>query len=106
MSQPLTLRATSTNSSVPSLLSPSPSPSPSPNKKADVSSQGQADGNGDGHVQGQGVKGVDKPPHGLLVPTDRSREELEERWIHHLGRFKVHSEVVLPGYSLYSLRSW
>lgn len=43
---------------------------------------------------------------GLLVPTDRSQEELEEKWLPRLGRFKVEREVVLQGYALYALRTW
>jgi len=49
---------------------------------------------------------VDIPENGLLVPTDRDRDELEGKWLHHLGRLKVHSELKLQGYSLYSLRTW
>jgi hypothetical protein len=48
------------------------------------------------------------PNNGLLVPTDRPREELEEKWLRRLGMggMRIHSEVELRGYSLYSLRSW
>ena len=46
------------------------------------------------------------PENGLLVPTDRDRDELEGKWLQHLGRMKVHSEIKLQGYSLYSLRTW
>ncbi|EIW71183.1 hypothetical protein TREMEDRAFT_71084 [Tremella mesenterica DSM 1558] len=47
-----------------------------------------------------------KSIQGLLVPTDRPLEELEEKWLPRLGKLKVDREVVLPGYSLYLLRSW
>jgi hypothetical protein len=49
---------------------------------------------------------LDIPEHGLLVPTDREREEMEAKWLPLLGRFRVHSEISLQGYSLYSLRTW
>jgi hypothetical protein len=49
---------------------------------------------------------VEIPENGLLVPTDRDRDELEGKWLHTLGRFRVHSEMKLQGYSLYSLRTW
>jgi hypothetical protein len=48
----------------------------------------------------------EKPVQGLLIPTDRSREELEEKWLPKIGRLRVEKEVVLPGYSLYFLRTW
>jgi hypothetical protein len=51
-------------------------------------------------------KAVEIPENGLLVPTDRDRDELEGKWLHALGRFRVHSEMKLQGYSLYSLRTW
>ena len=101
-------------SSVPSLQSQiSPSPSQSPNKPIRVTS------NGSGHDATKGQekekerekekekeKGPEIPENGLLIPTDRYREEMEGKWIHHLGRFRVHSELILHGYSLYSLRTW
>ena len=65
-----------------------PSPSPSPTTSVD------------------GPRLVEKQVKGLLIPTDRSREELEERWLPKLGGLKVEKEVVLTGYSLYSLRTW
>jgi hypothetical protein len=43
---------------------------------------------------------------GLLVPTDRTREELEDKWLPRLGKLRVDREVELAGYSLYSLRTW
>nr|XP_018265333.1 uncharacterized protein I303_01697 [Kwoniella dejecticola CBS 10117]OBR87491.1 hypothetical protein I303_01697 [Kwoniella dejecticola CBS 10117] len=43
---------------------------------------------------------------GLLIPTDRPLDELEEKWLGKLGRLKVEKEVTLQGYALYSLRSW
>ena len=43
---------------------------------------------------------------GLLIPTDRPLEELEEKWLSKLGRLKVEKEIKLQGYALYSLRSW
>jgi hypothetical protein len=43
---------------------------------------------------------------GLLIPTDRTQEELEEKWLPRLGRLKVDREVVLQGYALYALRTW
>lgn len=43
---------------------------------------------------------------GLLVPTDRSVEELEADWIPLLGRLRVEREVLLHGYALYALRTW
>ncbi|WVR04726.1 hypothetical protein IAU60_001737 [Kwoniella sp. DSM 27419] len=46
------------------------------------------------------------PSNGLLIPTDRTLEELEAKWLGRLGRLKVDREVVLYGYALYSLRSW
>ncbi|WWD21623.1 hypothetical protein CI109_106109 [Kwoniella shandongensis] len=46
------------------------------------------------------------PNNGLLIPTDRTLEELEEKWLYKLGRLKVDREVVLSGYALYSLRNW
>lgn len=119
MPQSLSLRATSASSSisVPSLQSPSPSKDQSRTKDeplgsgAGTSKAGEGEGEGEGRGEvGQGANGeriqVKIPANGLLVPTDRSREELEEKWLYHLGRFRIHSEVVLPGYSLYSLRSW
>jgi len=97
-------------SSVPSLQSQiSPSPSQSPNKPIRVTS------NGSGHDATKGQEkekerekeqGPEIPENGLLIPTDRYREEMEGKWIHHLGRFRVHSELTLHGYSLYSLRTW
>lgn len=53
---------------------------------------------------GGGVNGT--TGQGLLIPTDRSLEELEERWLPLLGRLKVEREVVLHGYALYALRNW
>ncbi|KAK8847532.1 hypothetical protein IAR55_005390 [Kwoniella newhampshirensis] len=46
------------------------------------------------------------PTNGLLIPTDRTLEELEGKWLSKLGRLKVDREVVLSGYALYSLRNW
>ncbi|WRT64661.1 uncharacterized protein IL334_001595 [Kwoniella shivajii] len=43
---------------------------------------------------------------GLLIPTDRPLDELEGKWLNKLGRLKVDREVILPGYALYSLRTW
>ncbi|ORY30331.1 hypothetical protein BCR39DRAFT_564873 [Naematelia encephala] len=43
---------------------------------------------------------------GLLIPTDRNRDELESKWLPRLGRLRVLKEVVLTGYSLFSLRTW
>ena len=43
---------------------------------------------------------------GLLIPTDRTREDLEEKWLPKLGKLRVEREIVLSGYSLYSLRPW
>lgn len=104
-----TMRAASTRSTVPSLQSQS---SGSPSKQRIVSGQSQppasptiVNGNGSGKGKGRELD-VEVPPNGLLIPTDRERGELEEKWLSHLGRFRVHSEVVLHGYSLYSLRSW
>lgn len=104
-----TMRAASTRSTVPSLQSQS---SGSPSKQRIVSGQSQTpasptivNGNGKGKGKGRELD-VEVPPNGLLIPTDRERGELEEKWLGHLGRFRVHSEVVLHGYSLYSLRSW
>ena len=48
----------------------------------------------------------EKNVQGLLVPTDRSREDVEEKWLPRLGRLRIDREVVLEGYSLYLLRSW
>ncbi|ORX33965.1 hypothetical protein BD324DRAFT_653662 [Kockovaella imperatae] len=42
---------------------------------------------------------------GLLIPTDRTLEELET-WLPRLGRLKVAREVSLPGFSLYAVRQW
>ena len=47
-----------------------------------------------------------KPVAGLLIPTDRLKDDLEERWLPKLGRLRVEKEVILSGYSLYSLRTW
>ncbi|WVQ83185.1 hypothetical protein IAT38_005324 [Cryptococcus sp. DSM 104549] len=46
------------------------------------------------------------PRNGLLIPTDRTLEELESKWLYKLGRLRVDREVVLSGYALYSLRNW
>ncbi|KAL7419395.1 hypothetical protein Q5752_006233 [Cryptotrichosporon argae] len=43
---------------------------------------------------------------GLVIPTDRTIEELEEKWLHKLGRLRVDREVVLTGYALYGIRPW
>ena len=48
----------------------------------------------------------DPNPNRLLIPTDRSLEELEEKWLPRLGRLRVDQEVVLYGYALYALRTW
>ncbi|WWC86774.1 uncharacterized protein L201_001653 [Kwoniella dendrophila CBS 6074] len=48
-------------------------------------------------------------PHtrdGLLIPTDRPLDELEDKWLSKLGKLRVEKEVRLQGYALYSLRSW
>lgn len=43
---------------------------------------------------------------GLLIPTDRTQDVLETKWMGILGRLRVEREVTLKGYALYSLRSW
>ncbi|OWZ33295.1 hypothetical protein C356_05394 [Cryptococcus neoformans c45] len=43
---------------------------------------------------------------GLLIPTDRTQDVLETKWMGMLGRLRVEREVTLKGYALYSLRSW
>ncbi|CAD6576100.1 MAG: hypothetical protein TREMPRED_001578 [Tremellales sp. Tagirdzhanova-0007] len=35
-----------------------------------------------------------------------TREDLEEKWLPKLGKLRVEREIVLSGYSLYSLRPW
>jgi hypothetical protein len=92
MSRPIL--PTTSISSVPSLQSQS---SHSPTKSFRVLSTSSSKGK---------EKAVEIPENGLLVPTDRDRDELEGKWLHHLGRFRVHSEMKLQGYSLYSLRTW
>ncbi|WVQ98166.1 hypothetical protein IAU59_005288 [Kwoniella sp. CBS 9459] len=57
-------------------------------------------------AQGQGQGGSIAPIDGLLIPTDRPVDDLEERWLGRLGRLRVEREVTLYGYALYSLRSW
>jgi hypothetical protein len=49
---------------------------------------------------------TDSGPKGLLVPTDRTLEDLVENWLPGLGRLKVEKEVTLHGYALYALRTW
>ncbi|WVF69686.1 hypothetical protein IAT40_004465 [Kwoniella sp. CBS 6097] len=56
-----------------------------------------------GHGQGSVLP---KEGFGLLIPTDRPVDDLEERWLRKLGRLRVEREVTLFGYALYSLRSW
>jgi hypothetical protein len=92
MSRPIL--PTTSISSVPSLQSQS---SHSPTKSFRVLSTSSSKGK---------EKAVDIPENGLLIPTDRDRDELEGKWLHHLGRFRIHSEIKLQGYSLYSLRTW
>lgn len=43
---------------------------------------------------------------GLLIPTDRTQDVLETKWLGMLGRLRIEREVILKGYALYSLRSW
>lgn len=42
----------------------------------------------------------------LLIPTDRTRAELEDRWLPRLGRVRIEDERVLSGYTLTCVRSW
>jgi hypothetical protein len=42
----------------------------------------------------------------LLIPTDRTIDDLEENWLPRLGKVRVEREVRLTGYSLYGIRSW
>ncbi|KIY32471.1 hypothetical protein I305_05040 [Cryptococcus gattii E566] len=44
--------------------------------------------------------------NGLLIPTDRTQDVLETKWLGMLGRLRVEREVILKGYALYSLRTW
>jgi hypothetical protein len=92
MSRPIL--PTTSISSVPSLQSQS---SHSPTKSFRVLSTSSSKGK---------EKALEIPENGLLIPTDRDRDELEGKWLHHLGRFRIHSELKLQGYSLYSLRTW
>ena len=92
MSRPIL--PTTSISSVPSLQSQS---SHSPNQSFRVLSTSSSKGK---------ERAVEIPENGLLVPTDRDRDELEGKWLHQLGRLQVHSELKLQGYSLYSLRTW
>lgn len=48
----------------------------------------------------------DRPPNALLIPTDRPREELEDRILPRLGRLRVQGELILNGYILTCVRSW
>jgi hypothetical protein len=92
MSRPIL--PTTSISSVPSLQSQS---SHSPTKSFRVLSTSSSKGKD---------KAVEIPENGLLIPTDRDRDELEGKWLNTLGRFRIHSEIKLQGYSLYSLRTW
>ncbi|OCF33863.1 hypothetical protein I316_04575 [Kwoniella heveanensis BCC8398] len=59
-----------------------------------------------GQAQGSPAAPVPRDGYGLLIPTDRPVDDLEERWLPKLGKLRVEREVTLHGYALYSLRSW
>lgn len=103
------LTANSTISSIPSSLqSITPTQSPTHRKLSGQASHPltNVDNNGSApQLAGNGKKKYDAN-HALLIPTDRSREELESKWLRRLGRFEIWGEEVMSGYSLYSMRKW